>query len=1202
MKEKELKNRLQQTFQLDIWKEILPFFFKKVDYFTRPENLFSENEKVIEGKQIGTIKLDDGKQLAIFVVEVEDNISILRNRVGLREIAAKHIDQAIIHGTLAFFYNKNQADYRFSFIFKESNLDMETGELIKDETKPKRYTFLLGSNETCTTPAKRLLLLADKKENDEITLKQLKEVFSVEALNKDFFKSYKAQYEKFWKYLAAEENSFRTQLIDQGKDTKEKQEKPIRDFVKKLLGRIIFLYFLQKKGWMGCPSDSSEYVDGDLNFMQNLFQSFSKKEKFHSKCLTELFFKTLNTKRSKDIFKVEGLKGNLNGSKVPYLNGGLFEPEKNPITLQIDFPVDYFSELLDFFNQYNFTIDENNPDDHEVGIDPEMLGHIFENLLEENREKGAFYTPKEIVQYMCKESLIQYLLNIFSENKEDIEQFIRTSTVTDFFKQKDNAILLNQKLDDIKVCDPAIGSGAFPIGMLQEIFEAKRFIYPRLQTHDLFDPAKVKKNIIQNSIYGVDFEKGAVDIAQLRFWLALVVEEQAPSPLPNLDYKIMQGDSLLEEFGGLKLQKLMEEEDFIIVSEQLTLGHEFERINKQLTVFDKVTKQQLSVLIDKFYDPIAWEKKTGERIDKVIIKNTINDIIEGKIHAYILSEKKELEKNVLDKQKIWNIQNEDYSRLNQKSGDFKKFVKMREKLQNLNNLENRLISLQNSDEKTFFLWHTWYKDVFDKGGFDVIIGNPPYIQIAKVKDDIEKLQQAEFETFTRTGDIYCLFYEKGIELLKPQGTLSYITSNTWMRTKFGENLRRYFTTKCNPIILLNFEDTQIFPSAAVEVSILVAKSDNWNKNVKAVAIKGNYNIGTSINDYLNKNGIILSDLSTEEWAIGNQLEIFIKTRIANIGKRLSQLDVNIFRGVTTGFNDAFFIDENIKEYLVNQDSKSKQLIKPLIRGRGLNKYYTIPPNQYIIFTKRGTNIEEFPSIKSHLLQYYDQLQPKQRHENRIGRKPGDYKWFEIQDNTAYYKEFEKEKLLWIQLSDKNRFSFSDKELFATNSCFMLTLNDSSEISLHYLSAILNSRLILYFFKMIGSTSGMGVLEWTKVATEKIPVAITNKPTCIKIENVVLCIIESIKLEMEVVISCFEDIINMMVCELYFEEELKSKEINVLQFINFPDISKVDKPEDKKAIIQKVYYELQEKDNPIRNRLLVASNRSEIIACINASTN
>jgi len=273
-----------------------------------------------------------------------------------------------------------------------------------------------------------------------------------------------------------------------------------------------------------------KWENGEKRFMQQLFNDFSDKAHFHSKCLTKLFFETLNIRRNNDVFEVEGLEGKLYGSRVPYLNGGLFDTDKPEGVLKIDFPEKYFIDLLDFFEQYNFTIDENSPDDHEVGIDPEMLGHIFENLLEENRDKGPFYTPKEVVQYMCKESLIQHLSSHFN-NRLDISLFLRSHVVSDELAEKDNAVLLNELLDKIKVCDPAIGSGAFPIGMLQEIFEAKRFIYPYLKTSKDFNPSQIKKDIIQKSIYGVDIEKGAVDIAQLRFWLSLVVDEENPRPV-----------------------------------------------------------------------------------------------------------------------------------------------------------------------------------------------------------------------------------------------------------------------------------------------------------------------------------------------------------------------------------------------------------------------------------------------------------------------------------------------------------------------------------------------------------------------------------------------------------------------------------------------------------------------------------------------
>jgi hypothetical protein len=1204
MKEKDLKHRLQQTFDFSIWKEILPLFFKKIDYFSHPENLFTENDKVIDGKQIGTVKLDDGKQLAIFIVEVADSISIVRNRQGLREIAAKHIDQNIIHGALAFFYNKNQVDYRFSFIAKEASLDLETGELIKGETKPKRYTYLLGGNEACTTPAKRMLVLADKKDKGEVNINQLKEVFSVEALNKDFFKSYKAHYEKFWKYLADEENPYRATLIDAEKDDKEKQEKPIRDFVKKLLGRIVFLQFLEKKGWMGVPSQSKDWIGGDPRFLSQLFEDFSKPQNFNSQCLTQLFFKTLNTKRPNDIFEIKGLNGKLNGSRVPYLNGGLFEPEKNKATLEVDFPVEFFKELLDFFDQYNFTIDENSPDDHEVGIDPEMLGHIFENLLEDNRDKGAFYTPKEIVQYMCKESLIQYLFNYESEQlritnedwKTAIEKFIRFHTVDTVLADKEVALIVNQKLDNIKVCDPAIGSGAFPIGMLQEIFEAKRFIYPYLKTNQDFKPAEVKKNIIQNSIYGVDLEKGAVDIAQLRFWLSLVVDELNPHPLPNLDYKIMQGNSLLESFEGVDLSKMGKtKSDVLIFEPERDLFGNMKESQMKMTFSKSETTEKIQELIKCFF---SIEKAE----DKKAIRDEINQLVLQHIEYNI-----ELRENQLNR-----FINEAGNPNNLTKNAKKKYDGYVADLDKIQATKANLLKIQETDERPYFLWHLYFMDVFEQGGFDVMIGNPPYIQLQKMGKETDILQEAGFETFARTGDIYCLFYEKGIDLLKKnEGVLSYITSNTWMRTKFGESLRDYFTTKCNPEILLNFEDTQIFPSATVEVNILIAKRESWSKKLEAVAVKGDYKVGSSINDYLNKNGILLNDLSKESWVILSKTDYEIKNKIAETGKQLKDWNLQFFRGFLTGFNDAFFIDGDKKNELIQKESKSADYIKPLLRGREIKKYGYNFNEKYVIFTRREFPIDEYNAIREHLIEYREKLEPKpndwdeRKNGEWQGRKPGSYLWYDFQDNIAYYPIFEKEKLIWLAISDKPAFALDRNKTYVTAPAYIMTSHCNK-----YLMTVLNSKTMEWYLDKVSSSTGVGTNQWSKIFVEQLPIPELEEESRQPYETLAEYLIYLNdpkqapvleKVSNEAVSQVFEDLVNMMVYELYFEEEMKAKEIDVLQFVTekaFPDITQAEAP---KAIIQKVYYELQQKDNPIRNRILVASSRSETIARINAAT-
>lgn len=1198
MKEKELKQELQKGFSESVWKKIFPLLFKKIDYFNKPENIFTENDKVIDGKQIGTVRLDDEKQLAIFTVEVADNISIVRNRQGLREIAAKHIDQNIITGALAFFYNKNQQDYRFSFIAKEAILDNETGELVKGETKPKRYTYVLGPNEACTTAAKRMLVLADKKLKGDVKLYQLKEVFSVEALNKDFFKTYKAQYEKFWKYLADENNPHREKLIDTDKDEKVKQEKPIRDFVKKLLGRIVFLHFLQKKGWMGCPPETNDWQGGEPRFMQRLFEDFSEPGHFHSRCLTPLFFETLNTKRNNDSFKVEGLNGKLNGSRVPYLNGGLFEPEKNAATLTIDFPAEYFAELLEFFEQYNFTIDENSPDDHDVGIDPEMLGHIFENLLEDNRDKGAFYTPKEIVQYMCKESLIQYLHNTFQE-KKDIESFIRFHTVSPYLSVTENALLLDKKLDDIKVCDPAIGSGAFPIGMLQEIFEAKRFIYPYLKTNKDFKPGEVKKNIIQNSIYGVDLEKGAVDIAQLRFWLALVVDELNPQPLPNLDYKIMQGNSLLEHFEGIELGNvaLFEEPNVRIVDPT------FFAEPKSTYSFSEENRSSIKELMDVYFKAEEKVQKNSihKKIDSIVVNHIDKSLefFENKLLIEIATYEKQLHNKAANLKQ--HLRKEEYI---QKSKEGKEIEKRQHQLKSKTAARKRLLEFEHTDERPYFLWHLYFMDVFDHGGFDVVIGNPPYRQLQKMGIEADVLQAAGFKTFARTGDVYCLFYEKGFDLLKEaSGVLSFITSNSWLKTQYGFKLRQFFREKTNPIVLINFVDTQLFPSATVEVNIAIIKKEkNRNKLIGSAVLSKLKNI--SLADYVKLNSIELDAPNDHSWSITDKETFRIKKLFETNTIPLGQLNYSIMYGIKTGFDKAFYLNEDEYCNLLNEDQKNSDIIKPVLRGKDIRKF-GYNQSRWLINTHNGIRAEnippidvvkEYPSVYKHLLKYKNEL---------MRRSDRGVHWTNLR-NCAYLKEFEKEKIVWAQLTDGSKMAFDSSGLLGNAKVFIMTGDN-----LRYLLAILNSRLCEWYYDQISTTTGVGTNQWSKDKMEEFPIKLSSDEVIKKVELICnyLLIIESGiysggysgKINKRQLFNEFYLLINHIVCEIYFMEEMKSKEIDVLQFVTdktLPDITLV---EDKIKVIQKVYYELQQKENPIRNRILVASSRSETIARINAAT-
>ncbi len=1199
MNETQLKEKFSD-YSFEAWKNILNYVFDKVEYFSTPNNPFSENKKVITGRQYGRIKLSDGKALALFEVEVDDGINIERNRQGLREIAAKHIDQNITHGALVFYHSNKQDVYRFTFIAKWSELDGETGALVKNETQKKRYTYLLGKNQSGATAAKRLLELASKKPG--ISIDDVIRTFSVEPVKKEFFKRYKEHYERFWRYID-EKQAYQKLLIDKQKEKEDDKKKPIRDFSKKLLGRIVFLHFLQKKGWMGCPvlatkKDNDEiWLGGDAQFLSNLFDGYKDKSHFYSKCLTELFFGTLNdAKRKNNVFSISG-------TRVPYLNGGLFDNDQ-PNTDSIDFPQEYFKELFDFFSQYNFTIDENSADEQEIGIDPEMLGHIFENLLEENREKGAFYTPKEIVNYMCRESLVQYLNNHFPEEAE-VEAFIMKQEVSAYFKKKANAVMLDEKLDAVKVCDPAIGSGAFPIGMLQEIYLAKRFIYPYLNNIELFDPAATKKKIIQDSIYGVDIEHGAVEIARLRFWLSLVVDENKPEPLPNLDYKIMQGNSLLESFEGIDLSKVgAAKKDVKIVEPERDLFGNIKDEQLKLTFTQSQTVEEIQKLIKKYFAENDPDKKAS-------YKKQINEKVHYHIDYNLELRETQLERRIAEA-------NAGSNRLNAK--DKKKLEALELELVGFKKKRKRLHDIQNTEEKPYFLWHLLFKDVFDSGGFDIVIGNPPYIQLQKLGKEADILEEGGFKTFTRTGDIYCLFYEKGNDILKPHGTLTYITSNKWMIAAYGKNFRKYLLEKTNPTLLIDFSDAVIFPSAVVFVNILSFKREAFAQKIWTVKAEKDFDINQQeLSAYVSEKGMLVKEQNEDNWAVVDKADYDIKVQIERIGTPLKEWDINFFRGITSGFNEAFHIDEITKQDLEKKDKNSAEIIKPLLRGKDIKRWNYHFQHLYLINSHNGIreygipriNVEkDYKAIYRYLLQFYDENSPLaillangtyQTLKDRADQ--GDH-WTNLR-NCAFLLEFEKPKIVWIEISDRANFCIDTKNHFLTNSAYFITGDN-----LNYLLSVLNSRIIdFYHFQNTAQIAG-GRKRYTKQYVELFPIPqISNKEMTPfeKLADYLTYLNDVTKLpvnpytENENIAQVFEDALNMMVYELYFEQHMKELDIDVLQFVTEKTLPWLTKDDKKDAdIIGRVYKWLQERENPIRNRIISANIKSNYIRRINST--
>lgn len=1223
----ELKNKLQQPYDQSNWVEWLQDIFGlQVSIDTNPDTLIIEKGNAKSVHRFASLQMSDDRHIAILDIVTSSSVQIARNRVALRDIVFKLIDQDKYHGLLVFYHSEDvrQSDYRLSFISSQSTFDSE-GNFITQSTHPKRYSFLLGPNESCYTAAQRLRELKNKvppfkafELQKGISLQDLQDAFSVEKLNKEFFKQYKeVHYTKFWQYIASHE-TYADLLIDHKQQDQEKKEKPIRDWVKKMLGRIVFLHFLQKKGWMACPSDTDDWKYGDHSFMYNLFDRCPHQNHFYSKVLTPLFFKTLNSRRSGDLIPdvfsyyrdIQITKhDNVENLKIPYLNGGLFENVDQQCN-KIDFPSEYFADLLEFFQQYNFTIDENSPDEQEVGIDPEMLGHIFENLLEENKDKGAFYTPKEIVHYMCQESLIEYLSTHLPECKEDdapetvaLQNFIRNDEIGDPTNSKNyivaNAEQIEQLLDQVKICDPAIGSGAFPMGMLQEIFKAK-------MTLDLTqDKVAVKKGIIQNSIYGVDLESGAVDIARLRFWLSLVVDEDKPEPLPNLDYKIMQGNSLLESYEGIDLSQVAIGKDVKVVGPEKDLFGNIKESQMKMTFSDSKISQEVQKLIQLYFSIENAEQKatTKDKINKAVFKHIDYNI--------------ELRENQLHR---WIAEAGDYNNL--KKTAKKKYDQWKNDLDTLEKTKTNLIELQKGTDRPFFLWHLFFADVFSKGGFDIVIGNPPYIQLQKIKSEANKLANVGYQTFERTGDIYCIFYELGGRLLKRHGCLCYITNSSWMRTLFGKSLRNYFLTEINPIKLIDLSDSDIFKTAVVLTNILLFKKEKNNSILNAVRVTKKHNdiLSEGLNNVFEKDKVKLTNLDTSSWTIVEKQDQLIINKVIEKGKKLRDWDIEINIGILNGLNEAFVIDREKKAELESIDRNAKRIIFPMLRGRDMKKFAPEFSGKYLINTFNGYTtyksnpdgsrtkikvdrvdvVKDYPGIFNHLSEYKEKA--IKRHNQ------GDH-WTNLR-NCAYNHQFLQPKVMYPSITKDLPFFYDESCYFSNDKSFIMVGE-----KLKFLTCILNSKLFRYCFENKFPELQGNSREIKKNVIEELQIIYLDREDLLIFFETIHDYLKYLYSNESLFISefasnedlgnLFEDSLNMMVFELYFQEHMKKNDIDILQFVDtekyFLPINGKDQTEISQ-IIGNCYSWLQQENNPIRNRIMLADVRSkEIIGRINSAT-
>ncbi|KEY19297.1 Eco57I restriction-modification methylase domain-containing protein [Kaistella antarctica] len=1132
MEIKELKKLLQEPYSNANWKILLTHVFTNVDFLARPKIIPTTDSRVKELKQYGTVRLSDGKNLALFELTLNDNVNLINNRVGLNELVNKHIDQYNHHGILSIF-EQGKEDYRFTFTAKNTEFDEEQG-FVNTFTDTKRFTYILGANESCRTAAERFDTLSKIPKK---TIEEVEDAFNVEKLSKKFFKEYIEQFDKMVDFLKSKPTYF--QAVFNG------NESTARNYVKRFMGRLVFLKFIQKKGWLGVPTSESGWENGDFQFLENQFKNFKHKEVFVSQFLNPLFYEALDVgDRTNDEFQNRGYK-------IPYLSGGLFDNDY-PVENRVDFEVKYLTNLFDFFERYNFTIDENDLHDKEVGIDPEMLGHIFENLLEDNKDKGAFYTPKEIVRYMCQESLKEYLkthlekVKLWPKSEEKSREL--TESIANFVEKKETSALLKFDreiaiaLRDVKICDPAIGSGAFPMGLLNEIFtmmknlhEASPDIVGKVwnMKDEKWQPNVVKENIIKNSIYGVDIEAGAVDIARLRFWLSLVLEEQEPKPLPHLDYKIVVGNSLVSKLGDTII-------DIDWDADERTKGlFESDFLENQKNILNKITEKQI-----KAFDPNSDDEKLS-----IEIKNLKIDLLINQLSLLI-------ENTVLHKPP--NPADKKFKELNAIWLDVQGWKKQIKELEYLKK--------QKDKDLQFFDWRLDFAEVMnpkinENAGFDIVIGNPPYLGDKGHKEVFRPVMQCQFgfKYYKGQMDLFYYFFHKGIDLLKSKANLHFITTNYFITANGAIKLRKDFKERTSIKKIINFNELRIFETALGQHNMITFLTKEFApKSIAEVYVSNGkqlFNLKTirkfinkeleTANYYSEKNENLYETEQNYIRLIANNAteninEIFYKIKL-NTYNLSDKFFINAGIGVTIGKLSSKYIidypDLDIEAgdgvFVVNhKESKfiEKDILKPFIKNSDIEHYFYNLNEDKLIYLTRLDNIDDFNETKKHLLKFIKIL------KDQVISYEEKFPWYALNRPRTRDIFDDTDKIVLPYRAKNNYFAYSNEPVYGSRDVLYIRKKEKSQ-NIKSLLALLNSKLIYFWLYHKGKRKGE-ILEMVQTPISEIPIPKFNLKTEKILEETINLILSERKNSQK--ICNFKSNIDNLVYKIYnltFEEAL-----------------------------------------------------------------
>lgn len=932
------------------------------------------------------------------------------------------------------------------------------------------------------------------------------------------------------------------------------------------VNRILFLKLLE--------AQLISYHKGDKSYSflnSNLIKDYDN--------LNSLFFQVLAKKPSERNERVI-----IDFAKVPYLNSSLFEPtdlehetlfisglEDNiPLPLLTATVIkdnqgkkntgnknalDYFFSFLD---AYDFASEgsEDIQEDNKTLINASVLGLIFEKI--NGYKDGSFFTPSFITMYMCKETIRRAVLQKFNETKNwDCNDF---ETLYDKIEDRKEA---NAIINNIKICDPAVGSGHFLVSALNEIIAIKNDLRVlqdnkgnRLKEYHFevvndelivtdedgipfqYNPKNKesqriqetlfheKQTIIENCLFGVDINPNSVKICRLRLWIELLKNAYYRSntneleTLPNIDINIKCGNSLISRFAldadlkeALKKNKLsISDYKNAVKTYQNADSKEQKREMEEIILS---IKQNFSTEI-RLNDPL---KKRLEKLAAELYHRFTGTFLFEPETPYGKSEKALEKQRKIEKEK----------------------------------LEKEIEQIQNKFEETksnkiyenAFEWRFEFPDVLnDEGdfvGFDVVIGNPPYVQLQSMKEMSKQYEKLNFSTYTSMGDLYALFYEKGNQVLRNQGILCFITGSAWMRANYGKPLRDYLNTKTTITDLIDFSDCEIFDSATVLTNILISKKSDSKKPIKAIRFtRKDQDRLPLLKEIFDKEFVEIDKFPETSWIISDKSSFDIKTKVEAQGTKLIDWNIKISYGIKTGLNEAFIIDGKTKNELIAKDPKSAEIIKPLLRGRDVKKFYYDYQDLWIIgtFPSKKIDIEGYQGIKEYLLTFGKSLEQT---GEKGSRKKTSGKWFEIQDSISYWEDFEKPKIIYPNMTKFLPFTFDNKQLYTNQKCFLITGNE-----LEYLVSFLNSKLFKFCFEenfpeLQGNTRELNKVIFEQLPIKKIPSS-EQQPFIDKVNEILFLKSQDPKANTQEL----EQEIDAMVYELY---GLSQEEIAIVESLN-----------------------------------------------------